>query len=102
MGSHHMLRNKLGMGFLKPTEVMFLDRTALAQTGPQFADVWAREIPVGPTASRSGLHGLYISLTDGDNDAVVHRRGRLALRRRRLRELHARGRRPHGLRLVHA
>ena len=34
MGSHHMLRNKLGMGFLKPTEVMFLDRNALAQTGP--------------------------------------------------------------------
>ena len=67
MGSHHMLRNKLGMGFLKPTEVMFLDRTALALTGPQFADVWAREIPVGPTVSRSGLHGLYITLTDGDN-----------------------------------
>jgi M6 family metalloprotease-like protein len=68
MGSHHMLRNKLGMGFLKPTEVMFLDRTALAATGPQFADVWAREIPVGPTTPRSGLHGLYISLTDGDNE----------------------------------
>ena len=33
MGSHHMLRNKLGMGFLKPTEVMFLDRTALAADG---------------------------------------------------------------------
>ena len=66
MGSQHMLRNKLGMGFLKPTEVMLLDRNALAHR-PAFADVWAREIPVGPSESRSGLHGLYISLTNGDN-----------------------------------
>jgi M6 family metalloprotease-like protein len=67
MGSHHMLRNKLGMGFLKPAEVMNLDRDALALNGPAFADVWAREIPVGSSFSRSGLHGLYINLTSGDN-----------------------------------
>ena len=66
MGSHHMLRDKLRMGFLRPDEVMFLDRNALAVTGPVFTDVWAREIPVGPTVGRSGIHGLYISLTDGD------------------------------------
>jgi hypothetical protein len=68
MGSQHMLRNKLGMGFLAPTEVMFLDRNVLAQTGPAFADVWAREVPLGPTQARTGLHGLYISLTDGDKE----------------------------------
>jgi M6 family metalloprotease-like protein len=66
VGSHHMLRNKLRMGFLRPDEVMFLDRNALAATGPVFADIWAREIPVGPQHERSGLHGLQIALTDGD------------------------------------
>jgi len=68
MGSQHMLRDKLRMGFLKPNEVMFLDRNALAKTGPAFADVWAREIPLGPTTGRTGLHGLLISLTDGDKE----------------------------------
>jgi M6 family metalloprotease-like protein len=66
MGSHHMLRDKLRMGFLRPDEVLTLDRNALAKTGPVFADVWARAIPLGPTAGRSGLHGLQITLTDGD------------------------------------
>ena len=66
MGSHHMLRDKLRMGFLKPTEAMFLDRNALRATGPAFADVWAREIPLGGTTGRDGLHGLFVSLTDGD------------------------------------
>ena len=103
MGSHHMLRDKLRMGFLKPTRCMFLDRNALAATGPVFADVWAREIPLGPGhRPRAGCTGCCITLTDGDKTPGVHRRGGLALRRRRLRELHARGRRPHGHRLVHA
>src|SRR3954470_16633815 len=66
MGSHHMLRDKLRMGFLKPTEVMFLDRNLLARSGPAFADVWAREIPLGDSTGRTGLHGLTIALTDGD------------------------------------
>ncbi|MFL5846252.1 MAG: immune inhibitor A domain-containing protein [Solirubrobacteraceae bacterium] len=66
MGSHHMLRDKLRMGFVKPTEVMVLERTALAITGPAFADVWAREIPIGPGTGRDGLHGLLIALGGGD------------------------------------
>jgi M6 family metalloprotease-like protein len=66
MGSHHMLRDKLRMGFVKPTEVMFLEREALALTGPVFADVWAREIPLGPGPGRDGLHGLMITMATGD------------------------------------
>jgi M6 family metalloprotease-like protein len=66
MGSHHMLRNKLRMGFLKPTEVLLLDRDALALTGPVVTDVWAREIPLGPGTGRSGRRGIRIALTDGD------------------------------------
>jgi len=67
MGSHHMLRDKLRMGFLKPNEVMFLDRDALAASGPAFADVWSRAIPLGPNTGREGLHGLMITLTGGDH-----------------------------------
>ena len=66
MGSHHMLRNKLRLGFLQPGEVLPLERTALQTTGPIVADVWAREVPVGPTRERQGLHGLTIRLADGD------------------------------------
>jgi hypothetical protein len=46
--------------------VTFVDRNALAGSGPVFADVWAREIPLGGSTGRSGLHGLSIALTDGD------------------------------------
>lgn len=66
LGSHHMLRNKLRLGFLKPGEVLFLDRETLAASGPQFADVWSRAVPVGVGTGREGLHGLQIRLTGGD------------------------------------
>ncbi len=68
MGSHHMLRDKIRMGFTKPAEVMVLDRTLLATTGPAFAEVWQRSIPFGLGSGRSGLHGLVIQLLDGDNE----------------------------------
>lgn len=66
MGSHHMLRNKLRLGFLNPSEVLFLERGALARTGPVVADVWAREVPLGPTTGRTGLHGIQVAMPDGD------------------------------------
>jgi M6 family metalloprotease-like protein len=66
MGSHHMLRNKIRLGFVQPGEVLPLERTALESSGPVVADVWAREIPVGPARKRQGLHGLTIRLADGD------------------------------------
>jgi M6 family metalloprotease-like protein len=67
MGSQHMLRDKLRMGFLKPGEVRTIDRNALAATGPVFEDVWAREIPLGQGTGRAGLHGLLLTLSGGDN-----------------------------------
>lgn len=66
MGSHNMLRNKVRLGFYGPGEVLPLERTALEASGPVIADVWTREIPVGPTRERNGLHGLTIRLADGD------------------------------------
>ncbi|HVE99335.1 MAG TPA: peptidase M6 [Mycobacteriales bacterium] len=66
MGSHHMLRNKLRMGFLRPGEVLPLDRTALQASGPVITDVWTREIPLGPDRGRTGLHGIQIRLLGGD------------------------------------
>jgi len=62
MGSHHMLRNKIRMGFTRPGEVLVLERDALAETGPIFADVWAREVPLGPTTGRTGLRGISIAM----------------------------------------
>ncbi len=67
MGSQHMLRDKLRMGFVGPSEVLTLDRGALAASGPAFADVWAREIPLGSGTGRDGLHGLMLTLTGGDD-----------------------------------
>ena len=64
MGSHHMLRNKIRMGFTKPGEVLVLERDALANTGPIFTDIWAREIPLGPTVGRTGLHGIEIAVDE--------------------------------------
>lgn len=66
MGSQHMLRDKIRMGFVSPTEVKTIDRNQLAATGPVFADVWAREIPLGQGTGRSGLHGLLLNLSGGD------------------------------------
>lgn len=66
MGSHNMLRNKLRLGFVRPGEVLPLERSALQATGPIITDVWAREIPIGPGRERTGLHGITIRLADGD------------------------------------
>jgi M6 family metalloprotease-like protein len=67
MGSHHMLRNKLRLGFAqRGVDVLTLERTALQAAGPVVADVWAREIPLGPTRGRTGLHGLEVRLVGGD------------------------------------
>lgn len=62
MGSHHMIRNKIRLGFSKPGEVLALERDALARTGPITADIWARAVPLGPAAGRIGLHGITIAM----------------------------------------
>lgn len=62
--SHHMLRNKIKQGFLSNDQYLQLDRDHLAQTGPVFADILARAVPVGTDFGRTGLHGINISMVD--------------------------------------
>ncbi len=64
MGSHHMLRNKLRLGFMKPNEVLVLERDSLAALGVVTADIFPRAYPLAPVTDDIGLHGLQIVLTD--------------------------------------
>ncbi|WP_192894729.1 M6 family metalloprotease domain-containing protein [Neobacillus notoginsengisoli] len=60
----HMLRNKMKQGFVSDDEVLQLNRDELKESGPVFADVIARQAPVGSKFGRTGLHGINISMTD--------------------------------------
>lgn len=62
MGSHHMLRNKIRLGFMKPNEVLILPKQALAATGPVFATIFPRAYPLFPKTPDIGLHGVEILL----------------------------------------
>ncbi len=62
--SHHMLRNKIKQGFLSPDQYLNLDRDKLAETGPVFADILAREVPTGSEFGRTGLQGINITMVD--------------------------------------
>lgn len=62
MGSHHMLRNKIRLGFMKPNEVVILPRQALAATGPVFLTIFPRAYPLFPITPDIGLHGVEILL----------------------------------------
>ncbi|GHH96930.1 M6 family metalloprotease domain-containing protein [Neobacillus kokaensis] len=62
--SHHMLRNKIKQGFLTEDQYLTLDRDKLAETGPVFTDILAREIPTGKEFGRDGLHGIQIKMVD--------------------------------------
>ena len=62
--SHHMLRNKIKQGFLSPDQYLSLDRDKLAETGPVFTDILAREVSTGNEFGRTGLHGINISMVD--------------------------------------
>jgi M6 family metalloprotease-like protein len=57
MGSHHMLRNKLRMGFTPPAEVLTVNRESLQATGIASATILQRESPppVDDTALYSGI-----------------------------------------------
>ncbi len=66
MGSHHMLRNKIRMGFVKPNEVLVTSNSALAASGPIYADLIARAVPLGPSYPWDGMRGIQINLTGGD------------------------------------
>ncbi len=60
----HMLRNKMKQGFVSDSEVLKLDRDGLKQTGPVFADITARQAPIGSKFGRTGIHGINISMND--------------------------------------
>lgn len=62
--SHHMLRNKIKQGFLTEDQYLNVDRDELAETGPVFADITAREVPVGEEFDRDGLLGINIEMED--------------------------------------
>jgi M6 family metalloprotease-like protein len=62
MGSHHMLRNKIRLGFMKPNEVLVLPSQALAASGPVFVTIFPRAYPLFPVTPDIGLHGIEILL----------------------------------------
>ncbi|MDY0409303.1 M6 family metalloprotease domain-containing protein [Virgibacillus soli] len=62
--SHHMLRNKIKQGFLDEDQYLNVERDALADTGPIFADIVARAVPVGEKFGRTGIHGINIEMED--------------------------------------
>jgi hypothetical protein len=62
MGSHHMLRNKLRLGFLKPNELLPLERDSLSRLGVVAVDIFPRAYPLAPTTTDVGLHGIQIAL----------------------------------------
>ncbi|HET9235064.1 MAG TPA: peptidase M6, partial [Candidatus Eisenbacteria bacterium] len=63
MGSHHMLRNKIRMGFTPPTEVVSLSRAELDARGIVTARILQRESP--PAVTEPDLYsGIRIALGD--------------------------------------
>ena len=62
MGSHHMIRNKLRMGFIPPSEVLTLNQSALDAAGIVTARILQRESP--PDTDDPNLNsGIRIKLT---------------------------------------
>ncbi|MDY0393714.1 FixG Ig-like domain-containing protein [Virgibacillus halophilus] len=64
LAAPHTLRNKMKQGFLADDEVLKLNRDELKETGPVFADVTARQVPIGSEFGRTGIHGINISMDD--------------------------------------
>ncbi|WP_197028383.1 M6 family metalloprotease domain-containing protein [Bacillus sp. EB01] len=64
LSAPHMLRNKMKQGFVSDDEVLQLNRDELKESGPAFADIVARQAPIGSKFGRTGLHGINISMDD--------------------------------------
>ena len=71
MGSHHMLRNKLRLGFMKPNEVLVLQRDALAAAGIVAVDIFPRAYPLAPITDDIGLHGIQIALGSDESSCSI-------------------------------
>ena len=64
LSAPHMLRNKIKQGFVEDDEVLQIDRDQLKETGPVFADITARQAPIGSEFDRTGSYGINISMND--------------------------------------
>lgn len=64
LSAPHMLRNKMKQGFLEDDQVLRVNRDELIESGPVFADVTARQAPIGSKFGRTGLYGINISMND--------------------------------------
>ncbi|WP_077328885.1 M6 family metalloprotease domain-containing protein [Virgibacillus siamensis] len=62
--AHHMLRNKIKQGFITEDQYLKVDSDELAETGPIFANIIAREVPIGDEFGRTGLYGISVGIDD--------------------------------------
>ena len=75
MGAHHMLRTKLRLGFVQPTDVQVVKKDALA-AGPVIADILQREQPMTTTNRLNGLkYGFNVVLGRDTSDHKCPRPG---------------------------
>ena len=75
MGSQHMLRTKLRMGFVQPNDVVTVTDDALV-AGPQIATIVQREQPMTTVARLNGLrYGFNIALGRDTGDTICARPG---------------------------
>ncbi len=72
MPSHHMLRNKIRLGFFanRPQELMVTDVATLQAGGPVFGTIYPRAYPLFPTTDDQGLHGLQVFLGEDQEDCT--------------------------------
>lgn len=72
MPSHHMLRNKIRLGFFatRPNELSIVSAQALQATGPQFATIYPRAYPLFPTTDDQGLHGMVVEFGADQEDCT--------------------------------
>ena len=75
MGAHHMLRTKVRMGFVQPTDVTYITRERLL-AGPVITDILQREQPMTATNRLNGLrYGMNIVLGNDTGDTKCARPG---------------------------
>ncbi|MGH2692238.1 MAG: M6 family metalloprotease domain-containing protein [Actinomycetota bacterium] len=76
MGSHHMLRTKVRLGFVSPADVLYTTQRAL-NAGPVIADVLQREQPMTPAMRLNGLkYGINVALGRDTGDTACPRPGK--------------------------
>jgi hypothetical protein len=73
MGAHHMLRNKMRLGFIQPTDVSFLTQAQL-EAGPVITDILQREQPITANGRLSGVrYGKNVVLARDTGDTACPR-----------------------------